>query len=177
QVCHARRGGPRSPARPRRIRTEDTRAGRTGVVRVDSEGIPPRAPRAAHEEQEGVRALEAAAGRLPPHRQALDSHGETGRDSRAPIPAVHQVRGKGPAHTSVHQPAREEMTILALPLAFTLTFSPAPLDTAVFAGGCFWGIEAVFEHTRGVRDVVSGYAGGNDVNPSYEQVSSGGTGH
>jgi len=49
--------------------------------------------------------------------------------------------------------------------------------TAVFAGGCFWGIEAVFEHVRGVTDVVSGYAGGSSKNPSYEQVSSGQTGH
>ena len=54
---------------------------------------------------------------------------------------------------------------------------PPALDTAVFAGGCFWGVEAVFEHTKGVRDVVSGYAGGKDVNPTYEQVSSGDTGH
>src|SRR5215211_4797700 len=53
----------------------------------------------------------------------------------------------------------------------------APVDTAVFAGGCFWGVEAVFEHTKGVRDVVSGYAGGKGANPSYEQVSSGETGH
>ena len=67
---------------------------------------------------------------------------------------------------------------LSLSLSLALTLPPAaPLDTAVFAGGCFWGVEAVFEHTKGVRDVVSGYAGGNDVNPSYEQVSSGGTGH
>jgi peptide-methionine (S)-S-oxide reductase len=51
------------------------------------------------------------------------------------------------------------------------------LDTAVFAGGCFWGVEAVFEHVRGVRDVVSGYAGGREARPSYEQVSSGETGH
>ena len=54
---------------------------------------------------------------------------------------------------------------------------PAPLDTAVFAGGCFWGVEAVFEHVKGVKDVVSGYAGGKDVSPSYEQVTSGETGH
>ena len=51
------------------------------------------------------------------------------------------------------------------------------LDTAVFAGGCFWGIEAVFEHTRGVVDAVSGYAGGNVAGPDYETVSSGATGH
>jgi peptide-methionine (S)-S-oxide reductase len=60
--------------------------------------------------------------------------------------------------------------------------APAPrpaaaLDTAVFAGGCFWGVEAVFEHVRGVSDVVSGYAGGRAPSPSYEQVSTGETGH
>lgn len=51
------------------------------------------------------------------------------------------------------------------------------LETAVFAGGCFWGVEAVFEHIKGVRQVVSGYAGGSVVNPDYESVSSGRTGH
>lgn len=50
-------------------------------------------------------------------------------------------------------------------------------DTAVFAGGCFWGIEAVFEHVKGVKSAVSGYAGGSLGNPSYEQVSTGDTGH
>jgi peptide-methionine (S)-S-oxide reductase len=50
-------------------------------------------------------------------------------------------------------------------------------DTAVFAGGCFWGIEAVFEHLKGVTSAVSGYAGGTVASPSYEQVSSGTTGH
>jgi peptide-methionine (S)-S-oxide reductase len=47
----------------------------------------------------------------------------------------------------------------------------------VFAGGCFWGVEAVFEHVKGVTNVVSGYAGGTAANPDYEQVSSGATGH
>lgn len=51
------------------------------------------------------------------------------------------------------------------------------LDTAVFAGGCFWGVEAVFEHIKGVRQVVSGYTGGAVVNPDYDYVSSGRTGH
>jgi peptide-methionine (S)-S-oxide reductase len=49
--------------------------------------------------------------------------------------------------------------------------------TAVLAGGCFWGIEGVYEHVKGVVDVVSGYAGGTIGNPSYEQVSAGVTGH
>ena len=50
-------------------------------------------------------------------------------------------------------------------------------QTAVFAGGCFWGVEAVFRHVRGVKFAVSGYAGGKIVSPTYEQVSSGSTGH
>lgn len=49
--------------------------------------------------------------------------------------------------------------------------------TVVFAGGCFWGVEAVFEHVRGVTKVVSGYSGGTADTANYEQVSAGGTGH
>jgi peptide-methionine (S)-S-oxide reductase len=55
--------------------------------------------------------------------------------------------------------------------------SSATEDTAVFAGGCFWGVEAVFRHVKGVKSAVSGYAGGSVGGPSYEQVSSGDTGH
>ena len=50
-------------------------------------------------------------------------------------------------------------------------------ETAVLAGGCFWGIEAVFEHVRGVHKVVAGYSGGNAATASYDQVSEGDTGH
>jgi peptide-methionine (S)-S-oxide reductase len=53
----------------------------------------------------------------------------------------------------------------------------AGTDTAVFAGGCFWGVEAVFEHLTGVSSAVSGYAGGTLASPSYEEVSTGRTGH
>jgi peptide-methionine (S)-S-oxide reductase len=53
----------------------------------------------------------------------------------------------------------------------------ASVDTAVFAGGCFWGVEAVFEHLNGVTTAISGYAGGKVRSPSYELVSSGTTGH
>jgi peptide-methionine (S)-S-oxide reductase len=49
--------------------------------------------------------------------------------------------------------------------------------TAVFAGGCFWGVEAVFDHVRGVRDAVSGYAGGVANTADYDTVSTGTTGH
>lgn len=50
-------------------------------------------------------------------------------------------------------------------------------EVATFGGGCFWCLEAVFEETRGVLDVVNGYAGGEVQNPTYEQVCSGTTGH
>lgn len=50
-------------------------------------------------------------------------------------------------------------------------------DTAVFAGGCFWGIQAVFQHTKGVVNAVSGYAGGEKETADYSHVSSGYTGH
>jgi peptide-methionine (S)-S-oxide reductase len=53
----------------------------------------------------------------------------------------------------------------------------APLDTAIFAGGCFWGVEAVFEHLKGVKSAESGYAGGKVASPTYEQISTGDTGH
>ena len=62
-------------------------------------------------------------------------------------------------------------------VSLTSTARAATLQTAVFAGGCFWGVEAVFEHMKGVKAVVSGYAGGTVVNPDYETVTSGRTGH
>ena len=51
------------------------------------------------------------------------------------------------------------------------------LQTAVFAGGCFWGVEAVFEHLNGVSNVVSGYSGGSPDTANYETVSHGATEH
>lgn len=53
----------------------------------------------------------------------------------------------------------------------------APNETAVLAGGCFWGMEAVFEHVKGVKDVVSGYAGGAPKDANYDAVSSERTRH
>jgi peptide-methionine (S)-S-oxide reductase len=75
--------------------------------------------------------------------------------------------------------------VAALGLALGLTnaahaATPGPRaaeQTIVFAGGCFWGIQSVFEHTKGVINATSGYAGGWADKPSYEQVSSGRTGH
>jgi peptide-methionine (S)-S-oxide reductase len=63
-------------------------------------------------------------------------------------------------------------------LATACSASAAPrTESAVLAGGCFWGMEAVFEHVRGVTDVVSGYAGGAAKDARYDSVSSERTGH
>jgi peptide-methionine (S)-S-oxide reductase len=63
-------------------------------------------------------------------------------------------------------------------IAMTVT-NPPPANTqiAVLGGGCFWCLEAVFDELAGVRSVESGYAGGRDPNPTYEEVCSGRTGH
>jgi peptide-methionine (S)-S-oxide reductase len=53
----------------------------------------------------------------------------------------------------------------------------APTDSAVFSGGCFWGVDAVFKHVKGVEQVTSGYSGGNADTAQYETVSTGTTGH
>lgn len=50
-------------------------------------------------------------------------------------------------------------------------------ETAVFAGGCFWGVQGVFEHVRGVQQAVAGYSGGSAATAQYETVSTGNTGH
>lgn len=67
-----------------------------------------------------------------------------------------------------------------VPLALLLA-APAPAaprtETAVLAGGCFWGMDLVFSHVKGVTNVVSGYAGGSAKDANYDSVSSEGTGH
>lgn len=63
------------------------------------------------------------------------------------------------------------------PVADTSASTISGQKTAVFAGGCFWGVEAVFEHVNGVSDVVSGFSGGSATAANYETVSSGQTGH
>ena len=91
---------------------------------------------------------------------------------------------------------RSLVTALASPLLFACTKGPVPetnegraelvsstrgdtgrTELATFAGGCFWCVEVPFETVRGVRSAVSGYAGGQDPDPTYEEVCSGTTGH
>ena len=67
-------------------------------------------------------------------------------------------------------------TLAATPVPASPVVAPA-LDTVVFAGGCFWGVQGVFQHVKGVVAATSGYAGGTLSRPGYEQVSSGTTGH
>lgn len=73
--------------------------------------------------------------------------------------------------------ARETAVVLPKPAQDAVASPTATSDTIVFAGGCFWGVEAVFRHVRGVQSAVSGYAGGTRPSPSYEEVSTGTTGH
>ena len=69
------------------------------------------------------------------------------------------------------------VTAAALIAASTAQAASCRTETAVLAGGCFWGMESVFEHVKGVKDVVSGYAGGGAKDANYDAVSSEGTGH
>jgi peptide-methionine (S)-S-oxide reductase len=77
------------------------------------------------------------------------------------------------AEKPVPIPPPSAQALAALPASQTVN----TVETAVFAGGCFWGIQAVFQHTNGVLEAVSGYAGGTPADASYPRVSGGGTGH
>jgi peptide-methionine (S)-S-oxide reductase len=70
-----------------------------------------------------------------------------------------------------------EAPVIIAPPAVDNPKAAGPTQTAVLAGGCFWGVQGVFEHVRGVKKVVAGYAGGDRSTAQYETVSSGGTGH
>jgi peptide-methionine (S)-S-oxide reductase len=76
------------------------------------------------------------------------------------------------------------MLLLAAGVSFGLGPKEVPAQTdgndratAVFSGGCFWGVDAVFKHVKGVSNVISGYAGGAANTANYETVSTGTTGH
>ena len=69
------------------------------------------------------------------------------------------------------------LTAAAGPGAAQTRTSAGRADTAVFAGGCFWGVDAVFRHVRGVTGVVSGYSGGGAATARYDLVSTSTTGH
>jgi peptide-methionine (S)-S-oxide reductase len=70
-----------------------------------------------------------------------------------------------------------EQPVIIAPPTVDNPKASGPLQTAVLAGGCFWGVQGVFEHARGVKKVIAGYAGGEKSTAQYETVSSGATGH
>ena len=74
-------------------------------------------------------------------------------------------------------PAIAAESVVAAPAAKRIAHETPGLKTAIFSGGCFWGVEAVFSHTKGVHSAVSGYDGGSKADADYETVSSGSTGH
>jgi peptide-methionine (S)-S-oxide reductase len=73
--------------------------------------------------------------------------------------------------------ATKSLALAGIALLNLATPVKAQVAEAVFAGGCFWGVQWVFEHVKGVTGVVSGYSGGNVANPTYELVGTGQTGH
>jgi peptide-methionine (S)-S-oxide reductase len=73
--------------------------------------------------------------------------------------------------------AAEQAVPLPPPAFDPPAVAAAALPTAVFAGGCFWGVQAVFQHTEGVLAAVSGYAGGTAADANYQAVVTGTTGH
>ncbi len=70
-----------------------------------------------------------------------------------------------------------EAPVVIPPPAIDNPRAAGPLQTAVLAGGCFWGVQGVFQHVRGVKQAIAGYAGGDRSTAQYETVSSGTTGH
>jgi peptide-methionine (S)-S-oxide reductase len=71
----------------------------------------------------------------------------------------------------------EDAKVIPAPAVDEAPTSPAATETAVFAGGCFWGVQGVFQHVNGVTKAVSGYTGGVADTAHYEMVGSGETGH
>jgi peptide-methionine (S)-S-oxide reductase len=78
---------------------------------------------------------------------------------------------------ALSRPSAQAAVAIPDPIVTSQPTSAPGLQTIVLAGGCFWGIEAVFEHIKGVTDAVSGYAGGTKAQAEYETVSTGTTGH
>jgi hypothetical protein len=90
------------------------------------------------------------------------------------------VMGAGMAYHLSHKFSPEVLTAalpIVAPEAGKELATPKGLGTAVFAGGCFWGMQSVFQHTQGVVGAVSGYAGGPAACANYTDVSTGSTGH
>lgn len=83
----------------------------------------------------------------------------------------------GVAVTAAIRPSEARNSAIKVPVAVMKEAPGGNRETAIFAGGCFWGVEGVFSHVKGVVSATSGYAGGSASTAQYETVSSGATGH
>lgn len=79
----------------------------------------------------------------------------------------------GLAVSACNQPAVAAENVVAAPAAARIAKESSGLKVAVFAGGCFWGVEGVFSHVKGVKSAISGYHGGNAATATYKQIGSG----
>jgi peptide-methionine (S)-S-oxide reductase len=87
------------------------------------------------------------------------------------------VAALGLALSGCQQPAAAAEDVVAAPAAARIAKEGTGLKVAIFAGGCFWGVEGVFSHMKGVRSAVSGYHGGNAATATYKQIGTGATQH
>jgi peptide-methionine (S)-S-oxide reductase len=107
--------------------------------------------------------------------------------TQSPVHFVKQTLLRSTVLATVLIAAGVGLTVLRSPAVEVARTVPAPAldeqpgaattETAVLAGGCFWGVQGVFQHVSGVTNAVSGYAGGDQKTAHYEMVGSGGTGH
>jgi peptide-methionine (S)-S-oxide reductase len=109
--------------------------------------------------------------------QTSHVHRHISRTASASLGFILTVLGFAAFFRLASPAAAESATLINPPVANVSDSTASGTGRAVFAGGCFWGVQAVFQHTLGVTSAVSGYAGGTPASPSYEQVSSGRTGH
>ena len=96
---------------------------------------------------------------------------------KIPVWSYVAVLGVGLAIFAMAPGKSSAESAVAVPAPAVDETASAPTETAVFAGGCFWGVQGVFQHVDGVKNAVSGYAGGEKKTAEYEVVSGGRTGH
>ena len=118
-----------------------------------------------------------------PEGQAQPSVAAKGAETRIEESPTVDVLSESQIQTSIVTDVEESRAAQSLPADEPKRTAPknvpagAARDTAVFAGGCFWCVEEAFDAAEGVTSTTSGYTGGRVANPTYEQVSAGGTGH
>jgi len=106
----------------------------------------------------------------------MKTHHPADRTRRFPHPG--RRPGLARSHTRSSAPSIAAEAAVKIPARPpTSSRGAGPQEVAVFAGGCFWGVQGVFQHTKGVNQAVSGYAGGSKQTAVYEMVGSGLTGH